>query len=430
MAGDRKELILVDGSGYIFRAFFALPQLTTSRGMPTNAVYGFIRMLLKLLKDTRPTHIAVVFDSAKKTFRDDLFEDYKANRAEMPSDLSVQIPYVHRAVEAFRIKSIIRDGYEADDVIATLATRAARKNFDTIIVTSDKDLRQLVGPHVTLWDTMSDRRTGVREVRERFGVEPDALADIQALTGDPIDNVKGVPGIGEKTASALVQRFGGIAKLFANLGEVEKSDLRGAKKIADLLRQHRADAELALKLVRIDTGVPLDVEPDDLAWEGIDSQAAADLVRELEFHSLLAELTASAAAREARAGAEVAVRRDDLPAVIDELGAAERISLDLAGEDGAGDRLQLRGGGLTYVVTGDLIGDCASLLGSPSPPRTCHDLKTHLRRLGRHGVTLRGVDFDTMLAGFLVNPGRAEPSLDDLYHEHLAPVGGGAAGGT
>src|SRR5271155_2878480 len=164
MAAERKQLILVDGSGYVFRAFFALPQMNTSRGMPTNAVFGFVRMLLKLLKDVRPTHIAIVFDSPKRTFRDDLFEDYKANRPQAPNDLVVQIPYIHRAVDAFRIKSLMIEGFEADDVIGTLAKRAAKNDFTVTLITADKDFMQLVGPHVSLWNTMSDRRIGVREV--------------------------------------------------------------------------------------------------------------------------------------------------------------------------------------------------------------------------------------------------------------------------
>ena len=205
MPEENRNLYLVDGSGYIFRAFFALPHLNNSRGLPTNATYGFIRMLLKLLKDARPSHIAVVFDSPKRTFRDDLFDSYKANRDEAPNDLVTQIPYIHRAVDAFRIKSITLDGYEADDVIGTLAVQAARAKFNTVIVTGDKDFMQLVGGNITLWDTMRDKRVGPREVRERFGVEPRALVDIMALMGDSIDNVKGVPGVGEKTASALIQ---------------------------------------------------------------------------------------------------------------------------------------------------------------------------------------------------------------------------------
>jgi DNA polymerase I len=422
MAQERRNLILVDGSGYIFRAFFALPQLNNSRGMPTNAVYGFIRMLLKLLKDARPTHIAVVFDGPKKTFRDDLFADYKANRAEMPGDLAVQIPFIHRAVEAFRIRSIVRDGYEADDVIGTLAARAAGHHFNTVIITADKDFMQLVGPHVTLWDTMRDRRIGLREVRERFGVEPRALVEIQALTGDPIDNVKGVPGIGEKTAAALVQKFGAVPEIFAHLDAVAQSDIRGAKKIAELLRHHRADAELARKLVRIDTEVPIEAGPDDLGWEGIDPGAVEALLRELEFDSLRAELAPSIGTAPARATAEIELGRAELAPALKKLAAAERIAIDLESDAAGADRLTLYDGEHAYALRGDLIAAAAPLLAASEPPRACHDLKAHLRALGRHRIELHGVDFDTMLAGFLVNPGRAEPSLDTLYHEHLATL--------
>ncbi len=245
----------------------------------------------KLLKDAHPARLAIVFDSPKRTFRDDLFESYKANRTSPPNDLVVQIPYIHRAVEAFRIKSLIMAGYEADDLIGTLAMRAARRKIETVIVTADKDFMQLVGPHVTLWDTMRDRRMGTREVRERLGVEPRAVVDLMALMGDAIDNVKGIPGVGEKTASALIQKFGSLENLLANLDQLEHSDIRGAKKLAPLIAQHRADVELARKLVRIDTDTPIDVEIDDLNFHGIDDKATADLLRELEFNSILQELT-------------------------------------------------------------------------------------------------------------------------------------------
>jgi DNA polymerase-1 len=423
MPEARRELVLVDGSGYIFRAFFALPPLNNSRGIRTNAVYGFIRMLVKLLKDIRPSHIAVVFDSAKKTFRDDLFEDYKKNRPEAPNDLVVQIPYIHRAVEAFRIRSIVLDGYEADDVIATLASRAAKKRIDTVIVTADKDFMQLIGPHVTLWDTMRDRRTGAREIRERFGVEPRALIDIQALTGDAIDNVKGIPGVGEKTASGLIQKFGNLDNLYAHLDEVETSDIRGAKRLAALLREHRADAHLARKLVTIDTEVPLDVEPEDLDWKGIDERAAAELMREMEFHSMLQEIAPSQASLPMGERAAAPAPVEDLPEILNDLQSAEKVAIDLAADAAGGERLQLRCGGKTYLLDREMIRGASAFLAAGRPPKSCHDLKTHIRALSRIGIALGGVDFDTMLAGFLLNSGRPEPSLDDLYHEHLAPLG-------
>src|SRR5216683_596212 len=332
MAEERPTLYLIDGSGYIFRAFFALPQLNNSRGLPTNAVYGFIRMLLKLLKEERPRHIAVVFDSPRKTFRDDLFESYKANRVEAPSDLNVQVPYILRAVEAFRIKSLVLEGFEADDVIGTLAARAAAKRFETVIVTEDKDFMQLVGPHVTLWNTMRDRRVDAREVRARLGVDPSAVVDVMALMGDSIDNIKGVPGIGEKTATALIKHFGSLDKLYAHVPEVETIvGLRGAKRIAALLAEHRSSAELARKLVSIDTAAPVETEVDQLDWPGIDERAVSDLLRELEFHSLLNELTPAQAtlpigsARER----EHEVESGEVAALIARLSLAPRLALYL-----------------------------------------------------------------------------------------------------
>lgn len=481
MAEERPTLYLIDGSGYIFRAFFALPQLNNSRGLPTNAVYGFIRMLLKLLKEERPSHIAVVFDSPRKTFRDDLFESYKANRAEAPSDLTVQIPYIHRAVEAFRIRSLVLDGYEADDVIGTLVARATRRRFNTVIVTADKDFMQLVGPHVTLWDTMHDRRTGVREVRERLGVEPSAVVDVMALMGDQIDNIKGVPGIGEKTATALIQHFGSLEKLYANLAAVETTAIRGAKKLATLLAEHRADAELARTLVRIDTDAPVKAEVEELGWPGIDERAVAELLRELEFNSLLAELAPAQAALPASTSHEREVKGEEVAAVVERLRRAPRLAVHLDmdeslasdealeagramepndttetnatmeaggagetnGDAGApakandvphsgGDRLKLGAEGEreTFVLAAASIPATAPLLGAATPPKSCHDLKEHLRGLKRHGVEFVGVDFDTMLAGFLVNPGRPEPSLTELYHNYLAPLGGNREAGS
>jgi DNA polymerase-1 len=430
MAAERNDLILVDGSGYIFRAFFALPPMNTSRGMPTNATFGFIRMLLKLLKEARPTHIAIVFDSPNRTFRDDLFGDYKKNRRETPGDLLVQIPYIYRAVEAFRIETIVIEGFEADDVIGTLAARAAKDNFEVTLITADKDFMQLVAPHVTLWDTMRDRRIAVRDVRDRFGVEPGALVEIQALTGDSIDNIKGVPGVGEKTASALVQKFGSIKGIYSNLARIEESGIRGAKKVAALLEEHRAAVDLALQLVKIDTEVALEVAPEDFKWVGVDESAAAELLRELEFNSLLREISPSQATLPGLESSETAVAGDDLSAALENLRGSPRISLDLTNEDGVNPKLQLFASDKTYVIEQTSIAAARDLLEAKSPLKSSHDLKTHIRSLKRYGIELRGADFDTMLAGFLINSGKPEPTLTQLYHEHLAPLGGRTAPGT
>jgi DNA polymerase-1 len=433
MVDGRRTLYLVDGSGYIFRAFFALPRLNNSRGLPTNATYGFIRMLLKLLKEARPTHIAVVFDSARKTFRDDLFESYKANRVETPSDLLQQIPYIYRAVDQFRIRRLVIDGYEADDVIGTLAFRAARDGFNAVIVTGDKDFMQLVSSNITLWDTMFSKRTGLREVRDRFGVEPQALVDVMALMGDSIDNIKGVPGVGEKTASALMQYYGSLERLFTGLEKLEQTKIRGAKKLAGVLAAHQHDVELARKLVRVDTDVALDFEPRDLAWPGIDDSGVADLLRELEFDSLLAELTPSAKELpQASVSEEVLADSNILPRVLDELARASQLTLHLGGDQSGALVLKLKAAqqSRVYVFGSQSISAAAELIAGCSPSKACHDLKRHIGLLRRYGIELGGVDFDSMLAGFLINPGKPEPSIVDLYHEHLAPLGGDTSAGS
>ncbi|MBV8773941.1 MAG: DNA polymerase I [Deltaproteobacteria bacterium] len=433
MTDGRRTLYLVDGSGYIFRAFFALPRLNNSRGLPTNATYGFIRMLLKLLKEARPSHIAVVFDSARRTFRDELFESYKANRVDTPSDLLQQIPYIYRAVDQFRIPRLVLDGYEADDVIGTLAVRAAGDNFNVVIVTGDKDFMQLVSPNITLWDTMFGKRTGLREVRDRFGVEPRALVDVMALMGDSIDNIKGVPGVGEKTASVLMQNYRSLERLFAGLDKLEQTKIRGAKKLAGVLAAHQTDVELARKLVRVDTDVALDFQPSELAWPGIDEGGVAELLRELEFDSLLTELTPSAKELpQASVNDEVRAEGEILPTVLDGLRRASRIALHLAEDRSGAFVLKLKAieESRVYVLGPEAFAAAAELLSASLPSKGCHDLKRHIGLLRRHRIELHGVDFDSMLAGFLINPGKPEPSIVDLYHEHLAPLGGDTSAGS
>jgi DNA polymerase-1 len=429
MADADRTLYLVDGTWIIFRAFHVLPPLSNSKGTPTGATYGFIRMLLKLLKDVHPTHIGVVFDAAGKTFRDDLFEPYKANRAATPPDLSPQIPYIHRAVAAMRIRPIVIPGVEADDVIGTLATRAARAGMNAVIVTGDKDFKQLVTPAITLWDTMNDRRAGVREVREQFGVEPPAVVDIMALTGDAIDNVKGLPGVGPKTASALIQYFGSLEGLLSGLARLGEVKARIPKDLAERITAHRGDIELARKLVRIETGVPLDFGPDELAWPGIDAAAMRDLLAELEFHTMLAELGGTAASPAPSAESHNTVHHvahDGVADALRTLRGAKRLAVHLSEPNASAQpslALKAEGDDRIWFFSGAATSTAIALLAEPNPPKTCHDLKRHLRIAQRLGSDLNGVDFDTMLAGFLVNPAKPEPSLEDLARLGSIPAG-------
>src|SRR6186997_1780029 len=261
-AGD--HVFLVDGSGYIFRAYHALPPLTRkSDGLQINAVLGFCNMLWKLLNemkpDERPTHLAVVFDKSEKTFRTDFYPEYKAQRPDIPADLIPQFPLIRQAVKAFDIPCLEQAGFEADDIIATYCRQACEAEATTTIVSSDKDLMQLVSDCVIMYDTMKDKKIGIPEVIEKFGVPPEKVIEAQALIGDSTDNVPGVPGIGPKTAAQLLQEYGDLETLLARAGEIKQEKRRQA------LIDNAEMARVSKKLVTLDQHVPLDVPVEELA---------------------------------------------------------------------------------------------------------------------------------------------------------------------
>ena len=279
------HVFLVDGSGYIFRAFHALPPLTRkSDGLPIGAVAGFCNMLWKLVRDSvageRPTHLAVIFDHSSETFRNRLYADYKANRTEPPEDLRPQFKLIRDAVRAFDIPSIEQKDYEADDLIATYARLASEAGATTTIVSSDKDLMQLVGNGVTLYDTMKDRRIGRDEVIEKFGVPPERVVDVQARAGDSVDNVPGIPGIGIKTAAQLIEDYGDLDTLLARAGEIKQPKRR------ESLIEHADKARISRELVRLETHVPLEVPLEDLALHDPDPRNLIALLKAMEFNSI------------------------------------------------------------------------------------------------------------------------------------------------
>ena len=240
MTNTVKKLYLIDGSSYIYRAFHAIRDLRTSKGFPTNAIYGFVGMVLKIIREVKPDYFAIVFDSRGPTFRDELFREYKANRPEMPDELVPQIPKIRQVVEAFRIPAISREGYEADDLIATLVKKLDQPGLEFVVVTGDKDMMQLVSDRVRLYDPMKEKFSGPEEVREKFGVGPDKVVEILGLAGDAIDNIPGVPGIGGKTAQDLIQTFGSIEGVLENLDRIQ-----GEKKRKNL-SEHAEAARLPL----------------------------------------------------------------------------------------------------------------------------------------------------------------------------------------
>ncbi|HZA02917.1 MAG TPA: 5'-3' exonuclease H3TH domain-containing protein, partial [Hyphomicrobiaceae bacterium] len=283
--GKGSHVYLIDGSGFVFRAFHALPPLTRpSDGLPVGAVHGFCQMLWKLIGDSKnsdkPTHIAVIFDAGKECFRNAIYKNYKANRTEPPEEVTVQFPLIRDAVKAFNIACIELNGYEADDLIATYARQATASGGQVTIVSSDKDLMQLVRPGITMLDTLKNRRFGREEVIERFGVDPEKVVDVQALAGDTIDNVPGVPGIGVKTAAELINTYGSLEALLERAGEIKQPKRR------ERLVEFAAQARISRDLVRLHESVPVEISLEQMGVQEPDPPALLAFLRSMEFNTL------------------------------------------------------------------------------------------------------------------------------------------------
>ena len=284
------RLFLIDGSSYIFRAFFAIPPLSNAAGLPTNAIFGFTNILLKLLKQHRPEYVVVALDAGRETFRNDMYADYKANRPEAPAELIPQFPYFRKILDVLNLPLLELPGYEADDIIATLCGTMSGKGCEVIVVSSDKDLMQLVTDGIRLLDSAKDRWIGADQVREKFGVAPEQVVEVMGLMGDPVDNIPGVKGIGEKTAIALIQQFQTLENLFDHVAEVEQMKLRGAARVRKILDQGRNAAFLSRDLATVKRDVPIETPLEALRARAPDIDKARVLFNELGFTNLLKSL--------------------------------------------------------------------------------------------------------------------------------------------
>jgi len=287
MTDQPRQLFLIDGSAYIFRAFFAIPPLTNAGGMPTNAIFGFTNILLKFLKQYRPEYVAVALDAGRLTFRNEMYADYKGNRPEAPADLIPQFPYFRKVLDALNLPLLELPGYEADDIIATLCERLANQGCELVVVSSDKDLMQLVTDGIKLLDSAKGRWIGTDEVREKFGVTPERVTQVMGLMGDASDNIPGVKGIGEKTASALIQQFQNLENLFDHLDDMEQMKLRGVARIRQILQAGKDQAFLSRALATVKRDVPLDTGLEELKFTGFNLEKTRTLFTELEFTNLV-----------------------------------------------------------------------------------------------------------------------------------------------
>ncbi|HDZ8844012.1 TPA: DNA polymerase I [Aeromonas dhakensis] len=447
-------LILVDGSSYLYRAFFASQQadLRTSTGLPSGAVRVMANMMRSLRKQYPDCHVAVVFDAKGKTFRDDIYPEYKANRASMPDDLRSQVAPIHQMIKAMGFPFLMVEGVEADDVIGTLARQATEKQLPVLISTGDKDMAQLVSDHVTLIDTMKDVKTDREGVIEKFGVPPELIIDYLALMGDKVDNIPGMTGVGEKTALALLQGIGSIDEIAANLDKVAALGFRGSKAFADKFREQEEQVRLSYVLATIKTDVELEQSLEELELGPIDKEALLAVYREYELRNLIKELESggeeSGAEGDEEGAASAAAIETDYRCILDEaefdewlaqLQAAplfafdtETTSLDYMEARVVGVSFAIQPGKAAYVPFGHdylgapiqlteavVLGKLKPLLEDPTRLKVGQNLKYDRNVLLNHGIELQGIAYDTMLESYVLNSTASRHDMDSLARRYL-----------
>ncbi|HHP7233353.1 MAG TPA: DNA polymerase I [Desulfobacterales bacterium] len=426
-----KTLYLIDGSAYVHRAYHAIRGLSNSKGMPTNAVFGFTRILIKMMEEKSPQYAVVLFDAKGPTFRHRIYDQYKANRPPAPEDLIVQIPRIKEVVEGFRIPCIEKQGYEADDLIGTLAREGEAHGFSVVMVTGDKDFVQLVSENTTLWDPMKDETLDLEGVRNKFGVTPEQMVDVMGLCGDTSDNIPGVPGIGMKTALKLIQDFGSMDALYGQLDAVS------GKKQKQNLIEYRDQAFLSRDLARIEIESPVEFDADRFQVGEPDRRKLSSLFQELEFRQLQQSFGRSGNRRPKHYAA--VLNLSDLDALIERIRSTGHVSLDT--ETTSEDPMRARLVGLSFALQADeaFYVPCAhvgadaagqipleaaleslrGILQDDSIRKTGQNIKYDWLVLSRHGIELAGVEFDTMLASYLINPSKRAHNLDQIALDFL-----------
>ncbi len=447
-------IILVDGSSYLYRAYHALPPLENSKGQATGAVKGVINMLRRLVKDYPGSTIAVIFDAKGKTFRDDIYPEYKAHRPPMPDDLREQIEPIHNIIKAMGMPLVIVEGVEADDVIGTYARQATEQGMEVVVSTGDKDMAQLVNQHVTLVNTMTETVMDEEGVLAKFGIPPSLIIDYLALMGDKVDNIPGVAGVGEKTALALLQGVGGLDQLYANLDKVSELGIRGAKTLPAKLEKERDNAYLSYQLATIKVDVDLPEALDVLAMINPDSELLLTYFKQLEFKSWIQELEEggnglpqAVAAEKGKqekppakeADYQLILTEQALDEWVSKLAAAplfafdtETTSLDYMEAKVVGVSFAVEAGSAAYLpFAHDYLGvedqlseelvwsKLKPLLESPEKAKVGQNLKYDRSVLANHGIGLKGIAFDTMLESYVLNSTGTRHDMDSLALKYL-----------
>ena len=427
----QRTVYLIDGTAYIHRAYHAIQSLTNSRGLPTNAVFGFTRMLIKLMAERSPEYAAMFFDARGPTFRHRLFPAYKANRPPMPADMALQIPYIKEITAGYRLPIFEMAGYEADDLIGTLARRLEQEGFAVVMVTSDKDFVQLITERTSIWDPMKETSTDFASVKKQLGVNPAQMVDVMGLSGDTADNVPGVPGIGPKTALELIRDFGSLENLYSRIDSIAR------KKQQENLLQFKEQAFLSRALVTIHTDVPVAPDLAALTVKPPDGKSLAALFKTLEFRQLQQVLPQRADL--SRKDYRAILDAEALTDLVARLSSAEMVAIDT--ETTSPDPMRAELVGLSFAVQPDeafyipcghfylgaprqldrgyVLQQLKPLLEDPGRPKVGQNIKYDWIVLARHGVELNGVVFDTMLASYLLDPSKRAHNLDQIALDFL-----------
>lgn len=423
------NLYLIDGNSYFYRAYYAIRELSTSRGLPTNAIYGFTNMLMKIIREKKPDGIVISFDSPVPTERHRLFEEYKAHRPETPGDLIEQIPHIRKIISAFNIQIFEVPGYEADDILGTIARKAESEGVDVFIVTGDKDMLQLVDSRVKVYDPMKDRVLDEEFVRERFGVGPERVAEFMALTGDAVDNIPGIKGVGEKTAKELLVQFGSLEEILNNSEKIKKDKLR------KLVSENADIARLSRKLATLDTSVPIDIPIEEFHLKEPDWPSLLSLFREFEFGSLM-KLIPSEATRETAYETVLSLERlKEITSLIrDEIAfdtettGRNPVSADLVGMSLCMEKAKAwyipvahsYPGVPAQIPKSDFLEILSQIFLNEKTAKIGHNLKYDIAVLKQDGIDVNGPLFDTMIASYLINSNKPNHSLEEVALEYLS----------
>jgi DNA polymerase-1 len=424
-------LYLIDGNSYLYRAFFAIRNLSASDGFPTNAIYGFTNMILKILREKHPDYFAIVFDSPEPTKRHVAYEAYKAHRPGMPEDLKRQVPVIKEIISAFRIQQIAKPGYEADDILGVLAKEAEKEGLEVFIVTGDKDMCQTVSPAIKLYDTMKDKVTEEKDVFERFGVEPSRFPEIIALMGDASDNIPGARGIGEKTAIKLLKEFGDLDSLIARRHEIKNAKVRNA--VSENIENIRLSKELAT----IHPDVPLDISINELKLCEPEWAELLEFFRRFGFGSFMKLIPQKSTLPTEKTEYAAVLDKDTLEqalgsvtaeiAIDTETTSKSPVTAELVGISFSADPSKAYYVPLTHSYLGVphqlskeyVIEKLRPILADPGIKKTGHNIKYDLIVLKNEGLDLKGLAFDTMIASYLLTPNRINHNLEDICMDRL-----------